>query len=111
MRAVIRGRPFLARSFENTHGPGAYAAVNWARAVYERVREFGVLLSACGAERVGSRDQRSGNGNPADAATYPLLGVKMKVEPSPDADVTRPSHPVAAIGPKGYDVYRDAVTH
>lgn len=38
--------------FEVTVGPGTDGSVNHWRAVYQRVREFGPLLSGCGAERV-----------------------------------------------------------
>ena len=37
-------------------------SVNWATAVYERVREFGPLLLGAGAERVRSLPQRRGDG-------------------------------------------------
>jgi hypothetical protein len=47
------------RRFEMSVGSETDGAVNWTTAVYERVREFGVLLSACGRERVGSRVERS----------------------------------------------------
>ena len=47
--------------FENAQGPETNGSVNWARAVYERVREFGALLLGCEAERVGSQPQRRGD--------------------------------------------------
>lgn len=43
-------------------GSETNGAVNWARAVYERVREFGPLLLGAGAERVPSLPQRRADG-------------------------------------------------
>ena len=40
------------REFEMSVGCGVDGSVNHWRAVYERVGEFGPLLSGCGAERV-----------------------------------------------------------
>ena len=51
-------RPPVADEFEIAAGSGANGSVNWATAVYERVREFGALLLGAGAERVPSLSPR-----------------------------------------------------
>lgn len=48
----------LTRRFEMWVGSETDGAVNWTTAVYERVREFGPLLSAGDAERVRSGPRR-----------------------------------------------------
>lgn len=63
---VRRERTRVAKAcqpeFEFTLGSETNGSVNWTPAVYERVREFGPLLSAGGRERVRLPPQRGGGG-------------------------------------------------
>lgn len=52
----------LPDEFEITEGSETNGAVNWTRAVYQRVREFGVLLVGCEAERVRSQPRHRADG-------------------------------------------------
>jgi len=62
-----------SREFEATAGPGSNLAVNWCRAVQERVREFAAVFSANGRNRDGwlwppeshlrNRERRGGRRN------------------------------------------------
>ncbi len=52
----------VADELEIAVGSETDGAVNWTTAVYERIREFGPLLSGGGAERVPSLSQRRAHG-------------------------------------------------